>query len=93
MLFSKKTNFNPYVVIIEEENKVYLEFLVDESFINHKTQVITTSRLGKVKMAREAFENPDSTALIIDTDFFGKKRSKQIPRQGLLRNRVRTGLN
>ena len=37
-------------------------------------------------MAKETFENPDGTALKIDTDYFGNKRSESNPSAGPFEN-------
>jgi len=84
--FFKNANFDPGTKIIEEKNSVYLDFSVDDSLINQKTQFITTSLLGKVKMAKQAFENTDGTSLTIDTDFLNNKRSSENPSAGPFEN-------
>jgi alpha-L-arabinofuranosidase len=42
--------------------------------------------LGKAKMAKERFENPDGTPIKIDKDFFGKSRSLTAPSAGPIEN-------
>jgi hypothetical protein len=48
--------------------------------------MITTEILGKAKIPKARFDNPDGTALKIDTDYFGKKRSEIDPSVGPFEN-------
>jgi hypothetical protein len=84
--FIENPDFNPRVKIIEEQNAVYLQFTADESFLNFKTQTITTDFLGKTKMPKEGYENPDGSALKIDTDYVGNKRATINPFSGPFEN-------
>ncbi len=70
----------------EEGNQVYLTINLDDGNKGLKTHLITTSLLGKAKMAKEAYENPDGTAIKIDRDYFGKKRSELNPSAGPFEN-------
>jgi hypothetical protein len=89
-------NFKPEINISELSNQVYLNLSLDDVNSKLKTQLVTTSLLGKAKLPKEAFENPDGSALIIDDDYFGKKRSElnpsagpfEHPGKGLLRLKV-----
>ena len=42
--------------------------------------------LGRAKIPNLSFENPNGTALKIDTDYFGKKRSESHPSAGPFEN-------
>jgi hypothetical protein len=84
--YIEKPDFKPEVEISEEGNSVYLNFSSDERSIDLKTQFVTTALLGKAKMPKEAFENPDGTPLEIDTDYFGNKRSESNPSAGPFEN-------
>jgi hypothetical protein len=75
---------DPEIKIEERGKEVYLYISVDESFNKVKTQIVTTSILGKAKMADAAYENPDGTPLKIDTDYSGNKRSETAPFVGPL---------
>jgi hypothetical protein len=46
------------------------------------TTPVTTALLGKAKIPALAYENADGSPLRIDTDYFGKKRSKTNPTPG-----------
>ena len=84
--FLKNTNFNPEVKIIEEKNNVYLQFSVNDSLFNYKTRLVTSELLGKTKMSKEGYENPDGSPLQIDTDFFDNKRATAKPSAGPFEN-------
>lgn len=74
--------FNPNLKVIEEGDQVYLQFTLDDLYFNQKNQLVTTELLGKAKMPKQAFENPDGTPLKIDADYFGNKRSLYNPSAG-----------
>ena len=78
--------FKTEINIVEEGNSVYLTFSLDEKNTALKNKFITTSMLGKAKMARQAFENVDGSPLKIDTDYLGKKRSESNPSSGPFEN-------
>ncbi|HAQ19266.1 MAG TPA: right-handed parallel beta-helix repeat-containing protein [Prolixibacteraceae bacterium] len=69
------STFNPGVKLMAEGESGYLFLTYVQSFYNHQVQMITTELLGKAKISKAAFDNPDGTPLKIDMDFFGKKRS------------------
>jgi len=75
--FIEKLNFNPDLKLVEKDKNVFLQFVFDDSYFSFSTQIITTEILGKSKIAKENFENPDATPLILDTDYLGNKRSKE----------------
>jgi len=67
--------FNPEIKLVEEANNTFLQITFDQSFAEQKGKMITTELLGKAKIPKAAFENPDGTALVFDTDYFGNKRT------------------
>ena len=50
------------------------------------TQLITTAVLGKTKMPKAFYENPDGTPISIATDITGKKRNTTQPTPGPIEN-------
>ena len=74
--------FRTDVKTAEEGNNVFLSFSLDDKNADPKTEIISTALLGKAKMAKEAFENPDGTPITLDTDYLGKKRSETNPSPG-----------
>ncbi len=51
-----------------------------------KNSILTTSKLGKAKIPKAAFENPDGTPITFDEDYFGNKRSSENPFAGPFAN-------
>jgi hypothetical protein len=84
--FVQNAGFKPEFKIMEEGNEVFLSYSSDENGENPKTQLITTGLLGKAKIPKQAFENPDGSSLRIDTDYFGEKRSETNPMAGPFEN-------
>ena len=61
--------------IDDKGNEVYVSFLMKE-LNNLQTETITTEKLGKAKLPKQFYEQPDGQAIIINTDYFGRVRSK-----------------
>lgn len=73
---------NPAITLEEKGENVFLHITADKTFAEIQTQLITTTLLGKTKMSNMNYENPDGSSLIIDTDYFGNKRSLTKPLVG-----------
>jgi hypothetical protein len=84
--FANDSVFNPEVKLIEEGENGYLQFKFNQAFYDLKVKMITTEILGKAKIPKAAFDNPDGSALKIDTDYFGMKRSESNPSAGPFEN-------
>jgi len=69
------SGFNPGIKLVETGENVFLQFGFDNSYIGNKVEIITTEKLGKAKVPRVLFENPDGTPVNIDKDYFGHSRS------------------
>jgi len=82
MEFTNDSTFNLKVKLVKEGETGYLYFSCNPSWSGEKTQMITTKLLGKAKIPKAAFDNPDGTPLKIDSDYFGKKRSEVNPSAG-----------
>ena len=67
--------FNPEVKLVCVGNKIYLHFNLNKSYYNHKIELINTMLLGKAKIPKEYFEDPNGEPLVFDKDYFGEKRS------------------
>lgn len=87
-IFFSDPAFKPQVKIIEEGEKVFILYDNPEGYAEVKTRLITSEILGKAKMARQGFENPDGTPLKIDTDYTGKNRPESNPAPGPFENYV-----
>ena len=80
--FTNDSTFNPGVKLLEEGENGFLHLTFKQNFYNHKIKMITTALLGKAKIPKAAFDNPDGTLLKIDTDYLGKQRSDVSPSAG-----------
>ena len=64
------------IKIIDEGEKVYLS-MKNMNLKKLHTQIVSTETLGKTKYARQRYENPDGSDIVLNTDYFGHTRSKQ----------------
>lgn len=78
--------FDPKLKLVEDGKDVYLQIAFNQNIYDQKLKMITTEMLGKAKIPKARFDNPDGTALKIDTDYFGKKRSEIDPSVGPFEN-------
>lgn len=66
--FVCNTTENPAVTISQSKDAVYLDMHMPSQLLEFETQIITTEVLGKVRIAKLIFDNPDGSFLKIDTD-------------------------
>lgn len=79
--------FDPAIKLVEEKDGVYLHITLDKAWLSKPPrQLVTTELLGKAKIPDLPYEQPDSSPLKIDTDYFGKKRSRKNPTPGPFEN-------
>ena len=52
----------------------YLIINVDKDVIDHKAKIIISTDLGEALVSEVAFENPDGTPILFDTDYCNRKR-------------------
>ena len=81
-----KAEFDPQIKVVQRDNSVFLHITLDDSLRNLDTPLVTTALLGRAKMSKAAYENPDGTPLRINTDYFGEKRSEVNPSAGPFEN-------
>lgn len=75
-------DFKPDVKVEETADGVYLSLSV-QGLDGLQTSRVTTERLGKAKLPRQAYEQPDGSPIDIATDYLGNTRSNQ-PKPGPL---------
>jgi alpha-N-arabinofuranosidase len=76
-------DFDPGVKLEQKSDGWYLTLAEDRAWrAAAKCQTVTTAKLGQTKVSGCAFENPDGSALRINTDYFGRKRDRQNPFPG-----------
>lgn len=79
---SKDTNpmvdasYNPEIKLEEREGNVFLSFTLNQSIINQRVKIINTEQLGKAKIPKAKFDNPDGSFLTIDQDYSGNTRTE-----------------
>jgi hypothetical protein len=67
---------NPEIKVMQEGGNAFLHLTLDPSYTTHKVKLVNTSALGKAKISKAPFDAPDGSAIIFDTDYFGKKRDE-----------------
>ena len=77
---------DPKAKLVEEGPNVYLCLTLGQRWQNPNSTLVTTELLGKAKIPGVAYENPDGSPLKVDTDFYGKRRSRSNPTAGPFEN-------
>ena len=72
--------FAPKLKVEEKADGVYLTLSL-KGIDGMQTRRVDTDRLGKAKLPRQAYEQPDGKPIVIDSDYFGASRSLQ-PKPG-----------
>jgi len=70
------SDFDPAFIVDDKGKDVYVSFSLKNISAVH-TETVTTARLGKAKLPKQNYEQPDGTPIIFDTDFQGQKRSER----------------
>lgn len=94
--FERETNRlistkDPSVRIVEEEAGTYLEMEVDHGMLDVLTEIISTQKLGMVRIVEMPFECPDGNPIILSRDYLGTER-KATPSAGPFEG-LKTGHN
>jgi alpha-N-arabinofuranosidase len=74
------TNLKP--VLMEDGDRVYLQWNFGAELRTAATKLVTTELLGRAKIAGLAYDNADGSRLVIDSDYSGKKRNTSAPCAG-----------
>lgn len=69
----QQPGFKPAFQIEDQGRDVFVAFDL-QGFDGFQTKRVSTETLGKAKLAKEAYEQPDGAALVFDTDFQGNTR-------------------
>ena len=80
------SSVDPKVELVEESTNVYFRLTPGDALQKTPTTRVTTSLLGRAKVPGVAYENPDGSALTVDSDYFGKKRNEAHPTAGPFEN-------
>ena len=73
---------DPQPEIVEDGERVYLRLNSGAEIQKAATRLVNTGMLGKTKVAGLLYENADGSQVVIDADYFGKKRDVSAPSAG-----------
>ncbi len=79
---------DPKVRLVQQGGQFSLHLTLGPGLKLADTALVTTALLRRAKIPGLAYENADGASLEVDTDYFGKKRSKAHPTPGPLENPV-----
>jgi len=69
--------FNPRLNLEENAESVVLHFAVNQLYYTQEVKIINTGFLGRTRIPKARFDNPDGTPLTIERDYSGNKRTEQ----------------
>jgi len=69
--------FDPKVAVSEEQDGVYLTIELPEAFEKLAAGIHSTRTLPRVRLADADYENPDGSAVMLDTDLLGNRKPAQ----------------
>ncbi len=78
-----RPEFDPAIRLVETKAGLHLEMKTDSAWAAGPTRtLVTTERLGKASVPNLPWEQPDGSALRVDTDYFGEPRNATNPLPG-----------
>lgn len=69
--------FDPSIRLEEKEGSGYLHITLSQLYAGMKVKIIRTEILGKARIPKARFDNPDGTPLMIEHDYSGNLRNEQ----------------
>jgi len=69
--------FDPEINLEEKGDSVFLHFTVNQLYYSQKVKIIDTDILGRTRIPKARFDNPDGTPLTIERDYSGDMRTEQ----------------
>jgi len=75
--FANDSTFNPTIKLVEDRERVYMQFTMNDDFYHQNGKIVSTELLGKAKIPKAAFENPDGSSLKIDRDYSDNVRTAE----------------
>lgn len=75
--FTVSPTFDPKIKLEEKDENVFLDLIFDQQYYDLKEDLITSELLGKTRVTKTLFDNPDGTPLKMDKDYFGHTRSME----------------
>ena len=85
------SDMDPAVRIVETDGKTYLELNVEKEMLEIPTEIYNSEKLGMPRITEAAYENPDGTPIVFDTDYLDQSRNGQ-PAAGPIEG-VKEGMN
>jgi hypothetical protein len=80
------SGIDPKIQVVEAADGVHIRMTLPDSVRRAAAKRVTTALLGKAKVAGLAYENSDGSPVVIDYDYFGKKRTEASPSPGPFEN-------
>jgi alpha-N-arabinofuranosidase len=78
-----KTDFDPGLRLIPQEDGLYLEIKLERTWTDTETRkLVTSALLGRASIPNLPYEEADGSSVSIDFDYFGKARNKLDPTPG-----------
>ena len=71
------SDMDPAVRIVETDGKTYLELNVEKEMLEIPTEIYNSEKLGTPRITEAAYENPDGTPVVFDTDYLDQSRNGQ----------------
>ena len=71
------SDMDPAVRIVETDGKTYLELNVEKEMLEIPTEIYNSGKLGTPRITEAAYENPDGTPIVFDTDYLDQSRNGQ----------------
>lgn len=68
---------DPKVRVVREKDGTYLEMYVEKEMLSMPTRIYETQDLGMPRIVEEAYENPDGSPIVFDTDYLGNVRKER----------------
>ncbi len=76
-------DFDPGLQLAAKAGGLYLEIKFDQGWIDERARkLVTSALLGRAAIPDLPYEQPDGSAIRIDTDYLGKSRSESNPSPG-----------
>jgi hypothetical protein len=70
------SDFDPAFIIDDKGHEVYISFSL-KGITGLQTERVTTERLGKAKLPKQTYEQPDENPIVIDRDYLGYIRPER----------------
>jgi alpha-N-arabinofuranosidase len=77
---------DPTLRLIQEGDRFLLHLKIGPDLAHVETPLVTSRLLGTAKIPQVAYESDAGATLTVDTDYFGKPRSKKHPKPGPFEN-------